>query len=351
MRFVSPFVVFFIDAFGMQKFFFAGYLLTSTGFLFCRSPEINFIFIAGIILLGIGFGIINISGEIILIQMSNSKNQENRIIAINYVVLNLAASIGPIISGLIFMFNRHPAIFFLLYSIVNLLTGVCYLIFFPFGTRKKNSTNTATQFEAIKLLWKNKRFIRYIISLPPIWFVFSLVHTTIPVYILETTNLEKTIITTMFSLAALIVLFFGYPINRCLVSYCKKRNRSFMDGFAIGSFLMGLGIFSLWTYTSLGSITVYLFITLFTLGELCFVPMVSMLVNELKPDEEKSIGASFGIASLAFGVGQGFSNLAGGFFIEFCQKNGFFLFPVLLGILTLTIALMYLIYSNKLKPT
>jgi MFS family permease len=111
---------------------------------------------------------------------------------------------------------------------------------------------------------------------------------------------------------------------------------------------MGLAIFSLWTFAFLGSISAFLFIVLFTLGELCFIPMVSLLVNDLKPDREISIGTSFGVASLAFGVGQGLSNLMGGFFIEFCQKHGLFLFPLLLGILSFCIALLYLNYSNKL---
>lgn len=349
MRFVSPFLGLLIDIFGGKNIFWSGYLITSIGFIFCRSSEINIFFFFGITLLGLGFGFINIAGEVILIQMSNTKDQEDRVIALNYIFLNLAASIGPLVSGIMFIINSHPIIFFLLYSITNLITGLCFYIFFPFNIHRKQKGIKSTNFAAIKIICKNKIFIKYIFSLPPIWFIFSLVHTTIPVFLLETTHIDKSIITSMFSLAAIIVLFFGYPVNRYLIVYCKKRNRSYMDGFVIGSLLMGLGIFSLWTLTLFGFMSVYLFIMLFTFGELCFVPMVSLLVNELKPDKENSIGTSFGIASLAFGVGQGLSNLMGGYFIEFCQKNGFFLFPLLLGMLSFGIALLYLNYSNKLK--
>ena len=351
MRFVGPFLGLLIDLFGTKNIFCSGYLMTSIGFIFCRSSEINIFFFLGITLLGLGFGFINIAGEVTLIQMSNTKDQENRVIALNYIFLNFAASIGPLVSGIILIINSDPIIFFLLYSITNLFTGLCFYIFFPFNVHKKQKGTKLTNFTTLKIMWENKKFIKYIFSLPPIWFIFSLVHTTVPVFILETTNIDKTIIASMFSLAAIIVLLFGYPVNRYLIVYCKKRNRSYMDGLVIGSLLMGLGIFSLWTSILIGFMSVYIFIILFTFGELCFVPMVSLLVNELKPDDENSIGISFGIASLACGIGQGLSNLMGGYFIEFCQKNGFFLFPLLLGTFALSVSLFYLSYSNKFRSS
>lgn len=172
-------------------------------------------------------------------------------------------------------------------------------------------------------------------------------HSVVPVFLIESIRVPKAALSSMFSWNAILVILLGFSVQVRLTRFLTHRAMSKFYGLAFGSTLMAIGIFSLLLASRFPTIIVYVFITIFTLGELCFIPMVQAIVNDCVPGVRTSPAPYFGLASLAWGVGAGLSNLLGGIIVQACRQYGYLYFPVIFGLAALAVAMMYFHFSRR----
>ncbi|MDI3289012.1 MFS transporter [Polyangium sp. 15x6] len=302
---------------------------------------------ASLTLLGFGRGLDAVCRSTLLVQVSATKEEGSRALAFNYVVFNLAASCGPLLSSAAIACGVPLQALHGLAALTCLTTGASLVLRFPFPARVLGPSDGRPSFRGLAGAWADRRFRSLVLVLPMIWFLFSLMHVIVPVLLMEGAGTSASAVSAMFSLNAAMVVLLGYRINRWMVRFHEERGRSKLDGVAIGAACMGLALFSLGAAAWLPNATPLLFMALFTLGELCFVPIVQVLVNESIQARGATPGPYFGLAMLAWGVGGGASNVLGGLVIELCRTYGFVLFPAVFGVTSLIVAAVFWRLSNS----
>lgn len=315
-------------------------LLSVLGYLGSAFNTTFSILLISMTVLGIGLGLDALCRSVILVQGNQSKESGNRALTLHYVVFNLAASIGPLLSSASLVAGWSTQHVFLAAAIIEGTTGALFLSLFPFPVSSRAGEEKQS-LQAIRVAWRSRLFRSFLIRLPLIWFVFSIMHFVVPLFLIEWIQIPRAAISTMFLWNGILVVILGYTVQERLKGFLKARSLSKFYGIALGSSLMALGIFSLLLASRRPSMTVYLFMTIFTFGELCFIPMVQAIVNDCVPDNVSCPGAYFGLASLAWGVGAGLSNLFGGIMVGVARQYGFMFLPLILGTVAMCVAANY----------
>ncbi|MCP4345893.1 MAG: MFS transporter [Desulfobacterales bacterium] len=340
MRGLGPIYGIIVDTYKTKLSFSGSLFLCAIGYIGCYYD----MFIISVGILGIGFGLFINVVDSVIIQISETKEQGDHILVLRYIFINIGAAIGPILTSLALIIEINLKYIFVLSGITNILMALLFAIFI-FPEQSNKNKNILQQLSNIQLLLSDSRFRIFICSIPLIWFLFSLLYTAIPLFIIKISDTKGSTIASMFTVNAVIVIFSAYPLNRWIVNLCKKYNRSYMDGLAIGAFFMGIALLSLYTVNIMKTASVYIFITIFTIGELAFFPMIFLLINQMI-DKRELIGSYFGVASFAAGIGCGLSNLIGGHSIELFQSVGLIYFPLLLSIFAFLTSIFYFTVSK-----
>lgn len=344
MRGLSPIFGACNDTFGSKKAIVAGFGFSSFGYFLCSVSSSIPLFVLGAALVGAGIGFVSVTGSTLIVMVSESKDQGNKALAMLYILINLAASLGPLIIAVVLLYDINLKQVLPFFVLTNAVIAISFNFKFPFPQFQNNNGKFL---ESLGTAIKNPGFRNLLLLLPPIWFLFSLMHTTLPVFLLDHLKFNESLISSMFTVNAVLVIIFGYPVNRIFVNLCERYQRSFLDGICVGALLMGIGIFCLLAADSLGPGVVYLFIVIFTFGELAFIPMIPLLINKVIDPQDTAVGAYFGLSELAWAVGGGISNVSGGYFIEYCRSAGTDTFAVTLGTFAIIISLFYFMCSNS----
>ncbi len=342
LRGLGPVFGIIVDRYSAGRCFVAGLFISSFGFFLCSLQQLNWWFGYKASLLALGIGLSATATEALLVMDTGSKNQGNRALVILYIMINVAASVGPLLASLALAIGAQTAQVYTVAGLLSLVCGFTFL-FHRFDQAMAESYDVGG---GLKSAFNNREFRVLLACLPPVWMLFCLMHTTVPIYLIESAGISDSLIVQMFTLNALIAIILGYPINRILVRQCRKKGRSNMDGLALGSILMGIALFTLYFSGLAPVLRIILFSSVFTLGELCFIPMIEILVNETRP-QASSPGSYFGLASLAYGIGSGVSNYAGGYLVQWCRDAGFGFFPLSLGSFAMLVGVMYWMISNR----
>jgi MFS family permease len=341
LRCYGPIAGVLIETYGIRPVYASGVSLSVLGYVGFAFGRTLLMLVISVMAIGIGLGVDALCRSVILVQESESKESGNQALALYYVVFNLAASIGPLLASVALSARRPIYEVFLAAAVTQGLTGSLFLILFRFSAAEGAQATRKPGFHALRTAWRSRIFRSFLFRLPLIWFVFSVMHSLVPVFLIAWVQFPKNALPPIFSWNAILVVLLGYRIQKRMTSFLKNRGLSKFYGIALGSTLMALGIFSLLLASRFPSTSVYMFMTIFTLGELCFIPMVQAIVNDCTPEGGGSRGLYFGLASLAWGLGAGLSNLVGGIILALCRQIGYECFPLILGSAAVAIAVNY----------
>ncbi|HYF95942.1 MAG TPA: MFS transporter [Symbiobacteriaceae bacterium] len=144
------------------------------------------------------------------------------------------------------------------------------------------------------------------------WALFSQLALAVPLYASRVLGLEASI-GLLWTASSLVVIALQVPVSR----YVSGR-LPVMTAMAIGAVLLGAGLGLVGPARSfaglLGAVLV------FVLGEMLLMPSVDAAVSAMAP--EAAVGSYFGMASFAWGLGEGIGNLAGGGLMQFALGSG-----------------------------
>lgn len=341
LRCQGPISAVLTDNFGIRPVYACGVLLSALGYLGFAFNTAHSILLLSVTAIGIGLGLDALCRSVMLVQESQTKEIAHRALTLYYVVFNVAASIAPLLSSVALIAGRSTHDVYLAAGVIQGLTGASFLLFFPFSAVVKSGAEKQPGLQPLRIAWRSPVFRSFLVRLPLIWFVFSVMHAIVPVFLIEWIHIPKATLSSMFSLNAVLVVFFGHRVQTRLTNFITGRGLSKFYGMALGSALMAIGIFSLLLGARFPSTSVYIFMTIFSFGEICFIPMVQAIVNDCVPEGATSSAPYFGLASLAWGVGAALSNLLGGIIVEVCRQYGYAYFPLLFGCAALGIGANY----------
>ncbi|HWI53118.1 MAG TPA: MFS transporter [Symbiobacteriaceae bacterium] len=144
------------------------------------------------------------------------------------------------------------------------------------------------------------------------WALFSQLALAVPLYASRVLGLEASI-GLLWTASSLVVIALQVPVTRYMTGRMSP-----MTAMAAGAVLLGAGLGLVGPARSfvglLGAVLV------FVLGEMLLMPTVDTAVSLMAP--EAAIGSYFGLASFAWGLGEGIGNLTGGGLMQYALGRG-----------------------------
>lgn len=278
--------------------YFGGRIADRLGFLITQSAALFFVgicyialeffnsyFLIAFTLFLIGFlsAAVRPTAGIVLSQFSTPQTRAQSF-ALNYQALNLGATIGPALGGLLAMINY--AWLFRIDGLMNMIGSMILLVFFHGRktqiTHESNNTTYATS------IWKDDVFLRFLLLIFIIGFCFFNIINAYPFFLKNNYHLTTEQIGYVLGLNGLLIVFFQMPVTH------HFKSTHILSTIGLGGFLIGLGYFILPFYH--GFYFALLSITLITLGEMLFVPSAFDHATQLSPPHAR--GTYLGLASI-----------------------------------------------------
>jgi MFS family permease len=334
LRGLGPLTSFLISRFGVKRVFAATSACMVMGYLGAASSNSALTFGAFCALLGAGLGIDAIIRLTLLLRMSQSRNDDQKLLSLNYIVFNAAAAVGPLLASTAMHFGVSSSSLFYVSALLMGFVSILFFAYFPFPKRHHMSALTLKDF---KQALSAKEVLNSVLLLSGVYALFFLMHSMVPVYLLTILSISKSTVTLMFALNALIVVALGYPLTAFINATLNRLKLSRWWAVSFGTLLMGTGIFCLTLSSVLGTHAIFLFMTLFSLGEIFFAPISQVIISELIPSGEREKAPIYlGVGSLSMAMGALMSNSVGSALIELSTHRPS-VFPV--GLFSLSIAL------------
>lgn len=219
----------------------------------------------------------------------------------------IAANVGMILGGLLIAFAVRSADerIFWYAAAVSFALAVIARLTLP-NLRREGEAHLSIPFRSYRQVFKHRRFILFSLVTLLVWALYAQFALLLPLrgqYVLGSTA-SIGLIWTINS--ALVVLFQG-GISRLVL----ERFHPYLS-MAIGTLLMGAGIFSLGWAQHFASLS--LMAALFVFGEMMFLPVLDTLVGAFA--KEENLGVYYGISNVVTGVGSAIGSSVGGIMVE-----------------------------------
>lgn len=209
------------------------------------------------------------------------------------IVLNLAATIGPMIGGL--LAGIDFLILFLTDAVTSLITAGIVLTWLhetrsEFAAKKTSGQSLGQSFRGYGLVFRDLIFMAYLSFTAIVTLVYMQVNFSLPVFMRDTHGIPPQQYGYMLALMAAMVVVMQFWITR------RVRNHKPMWVMTSGTVLYGIG------FGMIGFISQYsLFITamvIVTIGEMIIAPVGQAIVARLAPEEMR--GRYMAVAALSW---------------------------------------------------
>jgi len=197
-----------------------------------------------------------------------------RAYSLNYQAVNLGASIGPAIGGV--LAGISYTWIFRLDGIANILAAIALWVFF-----KNQSGNTSQQIEPSKYsenaisAWKNTPFLIFLLLITLIGMCFFQILNIYPLYLSDNYHLSTIEIGEIMAFNGVLIILFQMAITTIL----KKYNTIRIIG--TGGVLICLGYFILPWYS--GFYYALFSMSIITVGEMLMMPFAFEVVTKISP--------------------------------------------------------------------
>jgi len=212
--------------------------------------------------------------------------QRKTAFALNRIAINLGMSIGPVIGGILAYYNYH--LLFYVDGITSIL-ACGFLIISPFEKFHEEEVVDPNQLSPQKI-YKDKRFIYYILALLPVEFVFFQHLGAVPIYFVKELHYTEAIYGVLMAVNTGIIIFVEVPLNSAM---SKWRDSS---SLALGSLLCSIG-FGMMAFSA-NIYYLVLSIVVWTFGEMIFFPSSASYLSIIAPKDK--VGKYMGYYQMNF---------------------------------------------------
>jgi MFS family permease len=219
-----------------------------------------------------------------------SPDRRKTAFALNRLAINLGMSIGPVIGGLLSSINF--SLLFYVDGITSIAAGI-FILFFPWQEHEKGKKLIEdSSLESIKKnsVFRNKKFIYFILALIPVEMVFFQHIGAMPLFIVNELGFSNATFGVLIAINTVLIIFIEVPLNDSMRFWDDWKS------LALGSLLAGVG-FGIMAFTETLS-PIIISIVIWTFGEMILFPASGDFVAKISPEKQR--GEYMGYFQMSF---------------------------------------------------
>ncbi|HYG58376.1 MAG TPA: MFS transporter [Symbiobacteriaceae bacterium] len=222
------------------------------------------------------------------------------------IAANVGTSTGPL-AGAFLMRGPMPVLFGVAAVVHGLLAGVTWLLLPP---------EAAATEQQGKAPWReilaDTPYLAFSAVTVLGWALFAQLTIAVPLYASRVLGLEASI-GLLWTISSLAVILLQVPVSRFITGAMSPT-----AAMAVGVALLGAGLGLVGLSTTFAGLVGAVLV--FVAGEMLLMPTVDSTVSLMATAE--AVGSYFGVASFAWGLGEGLGNLAGGALMQVALSGG-----------------------------
>lgn len=283
------------DKYSYKRILLVGLIIRSFGYLFFAFSDSLIFLIISTSLVGMGGALITPSTKACIVA---EKETGSGLLALRNVALNIGAALGPIVGAL--LYNTSFYIVFFIAAFIHMILFVLVL-FFVKTFKYTESNNMLAIFTRVV---KDTRIIYLTVVSSIFWILYSQLTLSVPLYMKNYLNLEK-LTGTLFVLNGVVVIVLQFHLLQFFEKKCSlPKVLSYGMFFVAASFAFMLILPNIYG--------VYIFIVLFTVGEILIGPSIDNMASSIAPSKS-NVGGYIGFVSLGWAIGGTIGNIFGGY--------------------------------------
>lgn len=211
--------------------------------------------------------------------------------ALNRLAINLGMSIGPVVGGILSTINF--SLLFYVDGITSLAAG-SFLIFSHWQKHEATDeqVESKNQIEAANKvsIFKNKKFLYFILAFIPIQVVFFQHIGALPLFIVNELGFSNAVFGYLIAINTVLIIFVEVPLNDAMRTWQNRKS------LALGALLSALG-FGFMAFSK-DIPPIILLIVIWTFGEMILFPASGDYVASISPEKQR--GEYMGYFQMSF---------------------------------------------------
>lgn len=212
--------------------------------------------------------------------------------ALYRLAVNVGMSIGPVLGGILSVINFN--LIFYVDGLTAISAGTVLLLF-KWDKKDQTITNedTSHNYENIrKPVFKDLRFIYFLLASIPVAIIFFQHFTTLPLFIVEDLGFTRTAFGLFTAINTVIIILVEVPLNNKTASWSDWKS------LALGAAFCAVGFGGMFFISD--SIGLIITIIIWTFGEMIFFPASASLAAAISPENRK--GEYMGYYNMMFSL-------------------------------------------------
>lgn len=310
------------DRFSYRKIMIIGLIIRIIGYIFFLFASTMILFIIASSFAGIGGALLTPSTKA---SIATEENLGGKAFALRNVAVNLGASLGPILGGLLYKISFE--LVFLIAALIHLILLVLVVLY----VKKFQNVMSNKMYIELKNIIKDKNIIYLTIVSSIFWMVYSQLNLSIPLY--SNLHLHMGALTsTIFALNGIIVILFQFG----LVSFFESKYTC-VNILVYGMLFLATSFACILFIPNM--VGIYIFIILFTVGEILVGPSIDNAATYLAPSKS-NVGGYIGFVSFGWAIGGTLGNLLGGHLLHLVG-NKFWIIWTIYSIIAIIAAILF----------
>lgn len=287
--------------------------LALLGLLFFHEPLVIFFFS---FLWGGIFNLYRVVTQSLLLTHANPKFKKI-IISFYRLVLNLGASIAPLIASLLISIHYS-----LMFSVSIVISVVTCLVFYYYTDKSSLARRLPTQNMPARWRFPNNIWL-FLLGIVFILFIFFQLNATLSLYVVQYLHLSYTFYALLFTVNTLLIVLFEVPLNAAMQGW------SYKSSLMLGALLITIGFCG---YGISGQHwLVILFTIIWSFGEMILFPSGAAYVSSIAPPAQHAHYLAF--YSLTFNLGLLLGPPGGTLMYQHLGANSFWMVLGLMGVI------------------
>ena len=219
-----------------------------------------------------------------------SPDRRKTAFALNRLAINLGMSIGPVIGGLLSSINF--SLLFYVDGITSIAAGI-FILFFPWQEHEKDKKIVAEIHGKLikkESVFRNKKFIYFMLALIPVEMVFFQHIGAMPLFIVNELGFSNATFGILIAINTVLIIFIEVPLNDSMRFWEDWKS------LALGAILAGVG-FGMMAFTETLS-PIVIAIVIWTFGEMILFPASGDFVAKISPEKQR--GEYMGYFQMSF---------------------------------------------------
>lgn len=254
---------------------------------------------------GVGGGLYGPAAKAAIAVLASGDEERTTAFSLRGIAANLGTSGGPLL-GTLLVRGPMPVLF----SVAAALHVA--LAVFTWGLLKEEGAADHKARESYRDMVRDLPFMAFSMVTVLAWVLFAQLSIAVPLFARQVLGLEA-LIGLLWTVSSLAVILLQVPVSRHVLARLHP-----MSAMAVGAALLGAGLGLVGFARSFVGLLAAVLV--FVAGEMFLLPTADSAVSLMA--REGAVGSYFGMATLAWGLGEGLGSLTGGALMQYALRSG-----------------------------